>query len=86
MSEPRICPECGSDIYRASHYEDLMEARDRHWRENQKQAVEILRQKLTIAELEDERRTRGRKVEMQRRRIKRLEEKIRTLGGKPHDE
>lgn len=86
MSEERICPECGSDIYRASHYEELMEARDRHWRKNQTQAIEILRLQLRVAELEDERRTRGRKVEKQRRRIIRLQEKVRTLGGRPHDD
>jgi hypothetical protein len=86
MTEPRICPECGSDIYRASHYEDLMEARNRHWRKNQEQAIQLLRLQLEVAELKDERRTRGRKVEMQRRTIVRLQEKIRTLGGKPHDD
>lgn len=86
MSEPRICPECGSDIYRASHYQELLEARDRHYRENQRQAIEILQLRMRVAELEDERRYRGRKVEMQRRTIRRLEGKLRALGHRPHDD
>jgi len=85
MSEPRICPECGSDIYRASHYQELLQARDRHWRTNQSQAIEILRLQLRVAELEDERRYRGGKVERQRRTIVRLQEKLRALSSFPHD-
>jgi hypothetical protein len=86
MSEPRICPECGSDIYQASHYEDLAQARDRHWRKNQQQAIEILRLKLEVAQLKDERRLRGQKVERQRRVIKRLEERLRSAGLRPHED
>lgn len=86
MSEPRICPECGSDIYRASHYEDLMLARDRFHRETQKQALQILALRLEVGTLKDERRYRGRKVEMQRRTIRRLQEKVKKLGGAPHDD
>lgn len=83
----RICPECGSDIYRASHYDRVSEARDRHWRKNQEQAIEILRLQTRVAELEDERRyPRGRKQEMQRRTIRRLEAKLRDLGVWPHDD
>jgi len=82
----RICPECGSDIYRASHYDEVSAARDRHMRSGEQQAVEILRLKLRVAELEDERKTRGRKVEQQRRTIRRLEAKLRESGIWPHDD
>lgn len=86
MSEERVCPECGSDIYRASHYQDVSEARDRHWKKNQEQAIEILRLQLRVAELEHERKTRGRKVEKQRQTIRRLEQKLRDAGVWPHDD
>lgn len=85
MSE-RICPECGADSYRAAGYDDLREARDRHWRKNQQQAVEILRLQLRVAELEEWRRTRNGKIERQRRTIRRLEEKLRGLSVWPHDD
>lgn len=86
MSAPRICPECGSDIYRASHYDDLAAARRRFQQKTEQQAMEILRLQLRVAELEDERRTRAGKVERQRRTIRRLEDRLRGLGLFPHEE
>lgn len=86
MSEPRICPECGSDIYQASHYEDVVQARDRHWRKNQEQAIQILQLQLEVEKLKDERRLRGQKVERQRKVIKRLEDRLRSHGLFPHED
>lgn len=86
MSESRICPECGSDVYQASHYEDLLLARDRHHRKNQAQALEILKLQLRVAELEDDRRYRGQKVERQRKVIRRLEKRLKELGVQPHSD
>jgi hypothetical protein len=85
MSE-RICPECGADSYRAAGYDALREARDRHWAKNQQQAIQILRLELEVAELKEWRRTRNRKIEQQRRAIRRLEARIRELGGRPHED
>jgi hypothetical protein len=86
MSEPRICPECGADIYRASHYDEMMEAKHRVERKAHEQAVEILRLQLRVAELVDGERRRHRKVELQRRTIRRLEAKVREAGLFPHDD
>lgn len=85
MSESKICPECGSNIWQASHYDDLRDARDRHYRKNQEQAIKILQLELEVAQLKDERRLRGQKVERQRRVIKRLEERLRSHGSFPHE-
>ena len=80
----RICPECGADSYRAAGYDDLREARDRHWAKNKQQAIEILRLQLEVAELKEWRRTRNGKIERQRRTIRRLEERLRNIGVQPH--
>lgn len=85
MSE-RICKECGADSYRAAGYDELREARDRHWQKNREQAIEILRLQLRVSELEEWRRTRNGKIERQRRTIRRLEEKLRGLSVWPHDD
>lgn len=82
----RICPECGADTWRAAGYDEMREARDRHWNIARQQAIEVLTLQARVAELEDERRNRGRKVERQRRTIRRLEEKLHLLGAWPHDD
>jgi hypothetical protein len=82
----RICPECGSDIYRSAGWDEMREARDRHWAKNQEQAIEILRLQLRVSELEEWRRTRNGKIERQRRTIRRLEEKLKGFGSFPHDD
>lgn len=86
MSDPRICPECGSDIWAASHFTEVSEARNRHYQENKRQALEILALRLKVAELEEWRRNRNRKIEMQRRTIRRLEKRLRELKVRPHED
>lgn len=81
----RVCPECGSDTWRAAHYDDLADARDRHQRKNESQALQILRLELRVAELEAREHLRGKKVMRQARVIRRLENRIRSLGVFPHE-
>ena len=85
MSEPRICPECGSDVWKARDYDSLLRARDRHHATNRQQAIEILALKLRVAELEERERDRGRKVQKQSRIIRRLEERLRAVGSRPYE-
>lgn len=81
----RICPECGSDTWRSAGYDELLEARDRHWEKNREQAIEILRLQLRVAELEERERGRQRKVNRQRVVIRRLEERLRDMSTFPYE-
>lgn len=84
MSE-RICRECGADTWKASNYDELVAARDRHWKTNREQAIEILTLKLRVAELEEHERTRQRKTVRQARVIRRLEDRLRELNQFPYE-
>jgi len=81
----RVCRECGADTWKASNYDELAEARDRHWRKNQEQAQTILRLELRVAELEGLHQSRQRKINRQAKVIRRLEERLRSLSVFPHE-
>ncbi len=81
-----ICPECGSNIWQASQYREAIAARERHFKKNREQAIEILSLQLQVAELTEWKNNRNGKIERQRRSIKRLEDRLHSLSVRPHED
>lgn len=85
---PRICPECGSDIFKALDYDKVVSERsevyDRFKRIFAQHAMEKAQWEIDKIRLEDSTKSLQRKVNAQRKALNRLENKILKLGKQPY--
>lgn len=86
---PRICPECGGDRYLARRADRDLERSYEMQRAARRMAAEagVAKFQMDILKMDHEQRTAGmqRKITKQARVIRRLEERVKELGGKPYD-
>ncbi len=89
VSEPRICPHCGSDTYFAQNFgrvRDKAAALELEmYRRTKQHAADILRLELAALDKANEHAWLQRKAHKQRLVINRLEAKLRKLGQVPHE-
>lgn len=88
VSDPRVCPECGSDTYFAQEFERMRDRcyriKDEYERQAARFAVERAKWQLEQFENQEDRKGLQGKVHRQRQVINRLEKKLRKLGVAPH--
>lgn len=84
----RVCECCGSDTYKAEHFDDVRDRANREARAADRVASEngVLRLRLRMAEETHIEAQAGlqRKIARQARVIRRLEERLRERGDAPH--
>lgn len=85
---PEICPDCGSDTYKDRYFDRLSDKLARLEQEYRRQAahhaVEHAKWELAEFDRQEDRKGLQRKVQEQRRTIKRLEAKVRKHGVQPY--
>lgn len=89
MTQPRECPECGSDIFKATDYDKLLsenlEIGSRFKRLNADHALEKAQWWLSQIKLEESMKYMQQKTKKQTAALRKLEERIRVLGRRPYD-
>ena len=87
---PRVCPECGSDTFKAQDYDKAVSERyevyDRFKRRFAQHAMEQAQWEIDKIRLEDATKSLQRKVNAQRKALNRLENKMLKLGKQPYKE
>lgn len=90
VSEPRVCPHCGSDTYFAQNFPRLVQKtaalEDQVRRMAAQHGVERANWQLEKIERANERTWLAQKAHKQRLVINKLEAKLRKLGKVPHAE
>lgn len=86
---PRVCEHCGSDTYKAENFDRVRDSLTKYRErcENLARRNGLLQVRLEIsgADAVEERAGLQRKVNRQARVIRRLEDRLRKLGRKPHE-
>lgn len=88
VSDPRHCPECGSDTYQAQGFERQLRRASRLQGELERQAMhhaaEVARLKILLMDAKEEKSWLQSKTHKQRLQLNRLEKKLRARGQQPY--